>query len=57
MYCVGNALMGKWIPVQERSRACTITFLGSRFFGKETNFPFLTFLSDHENISKHSVVG
>ena len=28
MFCVSNALMAKWIPVQERSRACTVSFLG-----------------------------
>ena len=26
--CVGNALLAKWIPIQERSRACTLTTLG-----------------------------
>ena len=57
MYCVGNALMGKWIPVQERSRACTVTFLGR--FLKRDDFSIQPFflINNHENISKHSVVG
>ena len=28
MFCVGNALMAKWIPIHERSRACTLSTLG-----------------------------
>ena len=29
MICVGNAILAKWIPIQERSRACTLSTLGA----------------------------